>query len=84
MAIDMMELWGGFPSRDMLKGRDSTKGSDYGPLSPSPTWQVFQESELRAEDGIRQGEPLVPPVPGQVSTEQASQSLGSRGCSGTP
>lgn len=85
MAIDMMELWGGFPSKEMLKRRDWVKAGDCDPLAPnSHVGSLSGVLGVRAGlggDGIRQGR--VPPsvsCAGVVSTEQVSQTLACPAC----
>lgn len=63
VAIDMMELWGGFPSREMLKSRDSVKGSDRDPNSHEgrpPGVLRVRTNLLRRRDETRGRGPGVP------------------------
>lgn len=81
MATDIMELWGGFPSREMLKSRERVKGGDCDPLSPSAHGgSLLGVSGPRAGRVGRRnkprGVPLVTPVPEEASTEQGSPDLG--------
>lgn len=88
MAIDMIELCGGFPSREMLKSRDWVKSGDCDLCTPIPTLGGLSGvlgSEGRSGrrwDKTRKKEPPSPPVPlapGDVTTERVSQNLDSQG-----
>lgn len=54
--MDMMELWGGFPSREMLKSRDRVKGSHCDPLSPPfPCGKPFGSLGSKGRVGGQEG-----------------------------